>query len=184
MPGASGSAGLEPGLCGLPMAPGSNAPGADPASDGEDLLLTGAPELWLSDGLSSTMNSFPVQPGSYSWNWKEGEQMMAVVACGSHPLEIDLEKAEVLKIPNYNGQKEVAYNVQAPVRPRILIVREWDISQAGKAQTAEPEETVYKDEILIFLKHNKIYEIEAEWPEEDLEKNGFFGEGSYVVVTE
>lgn len=184
MPGASGSAGLEPGLCGLPMAPGSNAPGADPASDGEDLLLTGAPELWLSDGLSSTMNSFPVQPGSYSWNWKEGEQMMAVVACGSHPLEIDLEKAEVLKIPNYNGQKEVAYNVQAPVRPRILTVREWDISQAGKAQTAEPEETVYKDEILIFLKHNKIYEIEAEWPEEDLEKNGFFGEGSYVVVTE
>ena len=34
------------------------------------------------------------------------------------------------------------------------------------------------------LKPDKVYELVAEWPEEDLEEQGFFGEARYVVVTD
>ena len=68
--------------------------------------------------------------------------------------------------------------------PRTVTVREWDISQQGKQETALPAETVYQDEQTILLKHDKIYELVAEWPQEELEKNGFFGSASYVVMTD
>ena len=68
--------------------------------------------------------------------------------------------------------------------PETLTVREWDVSQAGRTETAEPAETVYQDTGLINLKGGRIYGIVAEWPEDQMEKHGFYGEASYVVVTE
>ncbi len=34
------------------------------------------------------------------------------------------------------------------------------------------------------MRHDKVYEIVAKWPEEDLEEKGFSGKASYVVVTD
>lgn len=149
-----------------------------------DLLLTEAPEICLEDALSSTMESFPVKAGNYTWNWEEDGRGVGVVACKNHPLQINLEKAKTLKIPHYNRIEEVSYVVRTAVMPETLTVREWDISQAGQTETAEPLETVYQDPGIISLKRDKIYEFVGKWPEEQWEKCGFYGEASYVVVTE
>ena len=152
-----------------------------------DVILTSAPEIYLTDPLSSTMNNFLVMPGDYSWNWKQDQkdgEMVSLVACGSHPLEYKPKQEDMLKIPNYNKQTEVGYVLHCAVMPRTVTVREWDISQQGKQETALPAETVYQDEQTILLKHDKIYELVAEWPQEELEKNGFFGSASYVVMTD
>ena len=37
---------------------------------------------------------------------------------------------------------------------------------------------------ILSLKPDKVYEIQADWPEEDFERNGFYGQASYVIVTE
>ena len=43
---------------------------------------------------------------------------------------------------------------------------------------------VYAGQEMLPLKPDKIYELVAEWPEENLKEQGFFGEASYVVVTD
>lgn len=158
-----------------------NPQGEEPASG---VPMTSAPDLYLADSLSSTLEAFPVMSGNYTWNWEEDGRMQGVVACGFHPLQIDLEKAVPLKLPRYNQMEEVPCSVRTAVMPETLTVREWDVSQAGRTETAEPVETVYQDIGLINLKGGRIYEIVAEWPEDQMEKHGFYGEASYVVVTE
>lgn len=149
-----------------------------------DLLLTSAPEIRLHDALSSTMEEFSVKSGNYSWRWLESGKMKAVEACGSHPLDIDPQKTDILKIPNYNRLEEVSYILNCTQMPQSVTVREWDISQLGKAEAAEPSVKVYYDSWLISLKRDKVYELVAEWPSENLEEQGFSGEASYVVVTD
>ena len=149
-----------------------------------DLLLTSAPEIGLEDTLSSNLERFVVQPGSYSWNWTDNGEMVGLEACGSHPLSIDLEKTEILKIPDYNGLEDVYYILSCTKMPERVTIREWDISQSGETETAEPSVKVYAGQEMLPLKPDKIYELVAEWPEENLKEQGFFGEASYVVVTD
>ncbi len=152
-----------------------------------DLLLTSAPEIGLEDTLSSNLERFVVQPGSYSWNWTDNGEMVGLEACGSHPLSIDLEKLEktkILKIPDYNGLEDVYYILSCTKMPERVTIREWDISQSGETETAEPSVKVYAGQEMLPLKPDKIYELVAEWPEENLKEQGFFGEASYVVVTD
>lgn len=150
----------------------------------QDLLLTSAPPMGLKDALSSNMQQFIVQSGNYSWNWLENGKRAGIEACGSHPLGIDREKTDILKIPDYNGLKEVDYILSCTRMPKSVTVREWDISQLGKAETAEPSVKEYTGRWVIPLKPDKVYELIARWPEEELAKQGFFGEASYVVVTD
>lgn len=157
--------------CGLPLAE-------------HDVLLTEAPEIQLSDALSSTMSQFSIQPGNYSWRWQENGEMRGVEACGSHPLDIDVKRTDILDIPDYNQMEEVSYIFGCAVMPKTLTVREWDISQLGKTEAAKPLETVYTDQWIIPLKHGKVYEFVAEWPEEEFGEKGFSGEASYVAVTD
>ena len=152
-----------------------------------DLLLTSAPEIGLEDTLSSNLERFVVQPGSYSWNWTDNGEMVGLEACGSHPLSIDLEKLEktkILKIPDYNGLEDVYYILSCTKMPERVTIREWDISQLEETETAEPSVKVYAGQGMLPLKPDKIYELVAEWPEENLKEQGFFGEASYVVVTD
>ncbi|MCI8269585.1 MAG: serpin family protein [Lachnospiraceae bacterium] len=150
----------------------------------QDLLLTSAPPMGLKDVLSSNMQQFIVQSGNYSWNWLENGKRAGIEACGSHPLGLDREKTDILKIPDYNGIKEVDYILSCTRMPKSVTVREWDISQLGKAETAEPSVKEYTGSWVIPLKPDKVYELIARWPEEELAKQGFFGEASYVVVTD
>lgn len=140
--------------------------------------------MGLKDVLSSNMQQFIVQSGNYSWNWLENGKRAGIEACGSHPLGLDREKTDILKIPDYNGIKEVDYILSCTRMPKSVTVREWDISQLGKAETAEPSVKEYTGSWVIPLKPDKVYELIARWPEEELAKQGFFGEASYVVVTD
>lgn len=149
-----------------------------------DVLLTSAPEISLTDSLSSTLNQFQVQPGSYSWNYKEGKEVTGVVACGLHPLDANMEKSHKLSMPEYKGIDYVSYSVSCVIAPDRLIVREWDVSCLGETETVENSQTVYEDEFFIKLKPNMVYEITAQWDKEKLEDNGFYGEGSYAFITE
>lgn len=149
-----------------------------------DLLLTSAPEIGLEDTLSSNLQPFMVRSGNCSWNWLEDGEMVSLVACGSHPLSIDPEKTEILRIPDYKGLEEVNCILSCTRMPERITLREWDISQLGKEETAEPLVKVYSGQWMLPLKPDKVYELVAEWPEENLEEQGFFGEASYVVVTD
>lgn len=148
------------------------------------LLLDSPPKAQLTDVLSSTMGQFSIQPGSYSWKCREGRQMRAVEACSSHPLSICPEKGDILKVPDYNGMEGASYMFHCAVMPQTLTVREWDISQLGTEEGAEPSVKEYTGQEVILLRHDKVYEIVAKWPEEDLEEKGFSGKASYVVVTD
>ncbi len=149
-----------------------------------DILLTSAPEIGLADPLSSTLSRFAVQSGNYSWSYMDGAETVSMVACGSHPLDTNPEKAEKLKVTRYNLMDKTPYSVSAAVAPDRMTVREWDISQLGKTDAAESATTAYEDTFLIDLKPDKVYEIVAVWDEEKLADNGFCGEASYVVITE
>lgn len=149
-----------------------------------DLLLTSAPKIGLQDALSSTMQQFVVQSGNYSWYWQENGEMTGIEACGSNPLEINPEKADILKIPNYKGLEEVNYTFSCIRMPESVTVREWDRSQLGTQDGAEQSVKVYPNPWMIPLKPDKVYELVAKWPEEKLEEQGFFGQASYVVVTD
>ena len=95
-----------------------------------------------------------------------------------------LEKTEILKIPDYNGLEDVNYMLSCTKMPERVTIREWDISQLEETETAEPSVKVYAGQGMLPLKPDKIYELVAEWPEENLKEQGFFGEASYVVVTD
>lgn len=149
-----------------------------------DLLLTSPPEIGLEDALSGNMQRFMVKPGNYSWHWREDGKMTGLEACGSHPLDTDLKKADILKLPGYNGLEESDFLLSCIKMPGSVAVQEWDISQLGKAETAEPSVKVYTGQWMLSLKPDKVYELVAQWPEEELERQGFFGEARYVVVTD
>lgn len=160
---------------------------ADETASGETKefpVLTAAPDLTLTDPLSSTVNRFEVRSGNYSWSYIEGKELQSLVACGMHPLDANMEKTDKLKVPNYNQMERVSYLVSSAVTPSRLTVRCWDISRLGDTG-AEAEESVdYEDTMMIELEPGKVYEITASWAEEDLTANGFYGEASYAVITE
>lgn len=143
-----------------------------------------APEIRLTDVLSSKKNEFPVKSGNYSLNVPDGKETHGVVACGMSPLDENQKKMDVLDIPDYNGTEEFLYQFSCDTEPSKLTVHEWDASLLGETE-AEAEATMsYEDAFILQLKHGKVYEIVAEWNEEKAETNGFYGEASYVVVTD
>lgn len=147
-------------------------------------MLKSPPELALSDALSSTLNQFVIRSGNYEWTYKEGRKPVSMVACGSHPLDVDPEIAEKLNIPNYNGQNSVVYSISGTVLPARITVCEWDISQLGSPES-QPENTVtYESTLLINLKPNKVYELTAEWPQDNFQTTGFYGQARYALITE
>lgn len=149
-----------------------------------DILLSSAPTISLNDSLSSTLAQFEVSSGNYSWSYLEKGETVSLVACGMHPLDTDPEKVEKLKVPKYNGMDSVFYSLSCVVAPDSVTVREWDISQLGDVEAEESSPVNYGDSALIELKPGKVYEITVNWDESKFEFNGFFGEASYVVLTE
>lgn len=151
-----------------------------------DILLESAPELTLTDVLSSRYEPFTIQPGNSSWSVMDGGEVSTVVACGASPAdEAGSERAAKLKIPSYNRMDEGYYSFSTTVAPDRLVVRRWDNTDAGKQDSApECVITYYCPVFTVGLEKGKVYEFAAEWKEEDLEENGFGGRASYVLVTE
>ena len=144
-----------------------------------------APEIGLTDPLSSLLSEFRVRSGNYELNTQEGKRgVQGVIACGMHPLDENVKKQEVLVIPDYNGMDEVVYQMTCETEPDMVTIKEWDVSDIGNTES-EPENCkTYEETFLLELKHGKVYEIILFWAEDKAEENGYYGEASYVVVTE
>lgn len=143
--------------------------------------LTDAPDLVLTDILSSTLNEFSLSSGNYSWTYQKGEKNVSFVACGTSPL--DSQSEDTLVLPRYNQMDWVDYLVSCPVTPDRFLVREWDRTSAS-ADNPEPLSTESYDQPTLPLKPGRIYEITAVWEEEKLEERGFCGNASYHLLTE
>lgn len=148
------------------------------------VILYDAPELYLTDPLSSQVNSFGVRSGSYQWNYGEEGEFIGEIACGLHPLEMRLDELSALNVPDYNHMDAVPYIVYCDVKPDRIVVNQWPVSVHGSAES-EPETTgVYEDATMIDLKKDKIYEITAEWSRDEMDARGFYGTASYTFYTE
>lgn len=147
--------------------------------------LTTAPEIALTDVLSSKQNEFIVQSGNFSWSYQKNGKLESVIACGAHPLDQNQQKGNKLKIPEYQGTDAVSYSVSWVVEPDKLTVREWDISKLGDTE-AEPDSVSDLEDIvtLVDLKPGRVYELTAVWDEGKLGQNQFYGEASYTLLTE
>lgn len=144
------------------------------------------PILELSDALSSTDSCFKVEAGTYSWNYKNGNDISGLVACGFHPLEsAQLPHTATLEIPEYNRMEKVSYMLSCQVKPDVLKVCKWDAADIGNSKAAIRSKDVYREPIfLVELEPGYVYEFTAAWKKENLEGNGFYGEANYVFVTE
>lgn len=149
-----------------------------------DILLTSAPEITLSDALSSACNYFVLQSGNYEWSVMENGEPQRMVACGAHPLDDVMGKAERLKLPKYQRMDMVMYSLGCVVLPDRLTLVMWDVSDLGNTEAQAEETITYEGDTLIDLKPGKVYKITAEWAEEQLEKRGFSGTASYSFITE
>lgn len=141
------------------------------------------PALKLSDTLSSTLNEFEVTSGNYTWNYLEGGAMTGVNACGAHPL-YEAKDKERLTIPRYNKLDSVSYSVSVSIKPDRITINEYSIEDLGNTDASPLSSKTYEDVIMPELKKGRVYELTAEWDEENLEKNRCYGTAGYVVVTD
>lgn len=141
------------------------------------------PALKLSDTLSSTLNEFEVTSGNYTWNYLEGGAMTGVNACGAHPL-YEAKDKQRLTIPRYNKLDSVSYSVSVSIKPDRITINEYSIEDLGNTDASPLSSKTYEDVIMPELKKGRVYELTAEWDEENLEKNRCYGTAGYVVVTD
>lgn len=172
----SSEAGSEP-------APASPAVGTSEKAH-VDVLLTAPPEITLSDSLSSANTSFTLHSGTGEWSWADKDEITTSVACGSAPLDMDPEQAATLDVPDYNRLDSVPYLLYCVMLPDRILLREWDIQDLGAAEAEPLSETEYSEVLPIELKKDRVYELVATWEEEKLDERFFFGEASYLFLTE
>lgn len=146
--------------------------------------LTEAPQLHLSDALSSTMNRFSLRSGDYQWNYDDGSGQVSVTACGAHPLEINPDETDKLNVPEYNRMDEVPYSVACESTPDQLVIECWGMDALGDYER-EPLSRIDNETTgLIKLKPGQIYVITAVWNESEYSSRGFSGQASYTLLTE
>lgn len=172
----SSEAGSEP-------APASPAVGTSEKAH-VDVLLTAPPEITLSDSLSSANTSFTLHSGTGEWSWVDKDEITTSAACGSAPLDMDPEQAATLDVPDYNRLDSVPYLLSCVVLPDRILLREWDIQDLGATEAEPLSETEYSEVLPIELKKDRVYELVATWEEEKLDERFFFGEASYLFLTE
>lgn len=148
--------------------------------------LTSAPVLALSDPLASAPDSFELQSGSYNWNYPSGDQICSLIACGPHPLDGAPDPDSItLKLPRYNDQRTVTYAFSCQVPADALTIRQWNKTDIGNTDADVISVTSIDDpEPYVELESGYLYELTLEWKEENLDTNGFYGDASYVLITE
>lgn len=149
-------------------------------------LLQNPPPMILKDALSSTLNYFKVESGTYSWNYRSAEnseEMVGLEASGAAP-QVAVKGQEWLRVVDYNRIDYAVYAVSFDVEPDRITVREFDSLELGDIEAEVLSETVYEDVFFIELRARRIYEVIAEWDEENLDTNGFYGNAYYAFATD
>ncbi len=140
------------------------------------------PALYLTNPLSSLLSEFSVQAGTYEWFYQTEDGVTGISACGLHPVEA-AEKADYLRIPDYNGMEDVIYTFGYSVMPDHVELEEYGIWAMGNAEAEALEEKVLGGDMYVPLKQNRIYAIRAVWEEDKMGERGFSGNAYYTVVT-
>ena len=160
------------------------------------ILLKEPPLLGFSDMLSSKINQFEISANQYDWTYLDAEltedgvydfanaQEVGTSATGLHPT-VAAKMTEWLRLTEYQGIDTWLYRLYCDVLPDKVIVREYSIYDLGDAFPEVRSEKEYtKDMLLIELIPGRIYEITAIWDESHYEECGYYGEASYVLVTD
>ena len=160
------------------------------------ILLKEPPRLGFSDMLSSQMNEFVVSPNQYDWTYLDAEltddgvydfanaSEVGTSATGLHPA-VAAKMTEWLRLTEYQGIDTWLYRLYCDVLPDNVIVKEYSIYDLGDAYAEVRSEKEYtKDMLLIELVPGRIYDITAIWDESHYEECGYYGEASYVLVTD
>ena len=109
--------------------------------------------------------------------------MVGVATCGTGPLDAGIER-EKLAVPDYQGMKSVLYSVSMARMPDTFQIKEYPAAALGSSQAEPLWEGTAENTDFLKLKKDRVYVITALWPEENLEENGFYGQGEYVIVTD
>ena len=160
------------------------APSAAAATAHADVLLTEPPEISLTDPLSSTYATFTLRSGTSEWSWADKDGITSSIACGCAPLDLDPEQAATLDVPDYNRMDSVPYLISCVILPDRVLLREWDIQDLGSTDAEPLSEAQYSGALPIELKKSRVYELVAAWEEEKQEERSFWGEASYLFLTE
>lgn len=116
-----------------------------------------------------------ISPESYNWNYYDEKGKMGLALRGTDLLS----RAEWAKrIP------AAEISLSWPVMPDGITVSQYPLEAAQNAEKEPEKEMTYEDKFLAEPEPEKIYVITAEWKRERLEENGFYGDASYVIVTE
>lgn len=147
-------------------------------------ILQSPPTMLLQDSLSSRLDYFAVDAGTYSWQYKDGEMMTGVEAGGNVP-QIAVKGQEWLQLVSYNKLDYVPYTLHFSMEPDRITVREYDLLQLADIDAEVISETVYEENFVsIPLQARRIYEVIAEWNESNLESNGCYGTAYYAFATD
>ncbi len=147
-------------------------------------ILQSPPTMLLQDSLSSRLDFFEVDAGSYSWQYRDGDMMRGGEACGNVP-QIDVKGKEWLQLVSYNKLDYVPYTMSFSMQPDCVTVREYDLLSLGDMDAEVIAETVYAEAFVsIPLKPRRIYEVIAEWDESNLDDYGCYGTAYYTFATD
>lgn len=84
----------------------------------------------------------------------------------------------------YNNLDFVSYIISLTEKPDYIVVKEYAVTDLGNTDAEALSSEAYDEVLVVHLKPERVYEITAEWAEEKLSERRFYGNASYVVVTE
>lgn len=153
----------------------------------EDISLTSAPSLTLRNYLTDDTFSLVLRSGNYTWYSQIAEEMTSQIACGSHPLdEAALHPSVLTLLPqDTSGTSSFSFSFSGNVYPDSLTIRKWSQDDIGNPQAQPLLTSAFMAPLpLLELEPGYVYEITAEWKQENVPQNGCYGTASYVLVTE
>lgn len=150
-----------------------------------------APDLTLKNYFpdrtdSLVTDSLCLSSGNYSWSCTVGDETTSQIACGAHPLdEAMLHPSRLILSKDDFPQPAYSFSFTGGLYPDSLTIRKWSRDDIGNPQASPLSVTAYVSPLpLLELRDGYVYEITAEWKEENAAENGCYGIASYVVVTE
>lgn len=116
-----------------------------------------------------------ILPGSYNWHYYDRKGNMRLTLRGTNLLSHS-EQADKISA--------ASLFLSWPVMPDSIAVSRYPLEAVFNREQEPEAQKTCEDAYLAELEADKIYVITAEWKRERLEESGFYGDASYVIVTE
>lgn len=147
-------------------------PGMAVLSEAPSMEIVYGPENQIPDNSESFCK---ILPGSYNWHSYDKKGNMGLALKGTNLLSHS-EQAEKISA--------AAFLLSWPVMPDGIAMRQYSLEIPPGNEQEPEEEKAYEDIFQVEFKSDKLYVITAEWKRERLKERGFYGDASYVIITE